>query len=230
MGKRFTSPAQFKRSPGSMEARDTKVLSSLLHKLQVKRFSRGQQQYPKAEEWDQESFKELSGSKSQEVQKPTPTSNRRGRGLYEVVPEVGVRGKLHLGLGNLTRMHQKHSGNTEHAPLRSEHHSPAVELQEQRFRRWASLQGSITLEKEGCSHSCESQYWKRACRWPAHGFEIGGKGRLPHRKHREWSGKLGSMEWHTLHLCPLHKIWAVVFLINSISLESKHATSCKGLQ
>lgn len=44
----------------------------------------------------------MSGSKSQEMQRPTPTSNRRGRGIYEVVPKVGVRGKLHLVLGNPT--------------------------------------------------------------------------------------------------------------------------------
>ena len=79
------------------------ILSRLLCKLQVKMFYRGQQQYPKAEEIRKASKRCLE-AKARKCTEGTPTS-RRGRGVHQIVPEVGVRGKLHLGFGNPTRMH-----------------------------------------------------------------------------------------------------------------------------
>lgn len=109
------------------------------------------------------------------------------------MPEGGLKGKLHLGLGNPTRMHH---GSTLATLNRLPKHLWGLNTTHllwsyrKRFRS-GSLQHSTALEKEGCSHSWESQYWKGAHRWPAHGFGIQGEGCLPHSKHRKVAGKFG---------------------------------------
>lgn len=103
----------------------------------------------------------ISGKLQRQSWKQKPGSaegtatRRRGRGMHD----VSARGRRSKGKAafRLGKPHP-HSGNSEQAPqapLGSEHHSPAVELQEQKFKRSASLQSSTTLGKEGCSHSWE---------------------------------------------------------------------------
>lgn len=149
----------------------------------------------------------MPGSRSQEVQRGNFKS-RKGRGLHEVVPEVGIRGNLHLDFGNSPRMHHGSTQATQYSlpkHLWGLSSRAAVEL-----RSRGLDQGSTTSGKKGCSHSCESQYWNRAYRWPAHGFGTG-EGCLPHSKHRNGVGKLGKQRMGTLCLCLLHKIPAFFY-------------------
>lgn len=109
--------------------------------------------------------------------------------------------KLHQ---NAPQKHSSSSKQAPQAPLGSQHQSSAVEPTEQRFRS-DSLQASTTSGKEGCPHSFELQYWKRAHRWPAYGFGTG-KGCLPHSKHRYGVRKFGKQKMGTHCLCLLNKI------------------------
>lgn len=129
--------------------------------------------------------------------------------MQEVVPEAGIMGKLHSGLGNPTRMNQRSMlaalNRLPQVALGSRHHLPAVELQEQWFRRSASLQGSPALGREGCPRRWEC--CKGMCSWPARGL---GRRVLATVNTRREHGSLSS-RWHAHCLCLLCKIPAVLF-------------------
>lgn len=127
------------------------------------------------------------------------------------VPDIGIRGNLHLDLGNSTRMH---CGSTQATLNRLPKHLWGLttshllwSYRSYRIRKYAGLHH---LGKEGCSHNCESQYWKRAYRWSAYGFGTG-EGCSPHSKHRNGAGKFGKQRMGTHCLCLRHKIPAFFY-------------------
>lgn len=124
------------------------------------------------------------------------------------MPEVGIRGNLHLDFGNSTRMHH---GSTQATQNRLPSHLWGLSTSHLLWSyRSRDLDQTVCRapppwEREGCSHSCESQYWKRVYGWPAYGFGTG-EGCFPHSKQRNGVGKFGKQRMGASCLCPLDKI------------------------